>query len=111
MRGRLGLDGGMIPRGVKRLFDQRGEPREPVEPASAMLGWRGRETLVDVTNLSLSGAMVTFGQIPHIGETVTLQLAECRRRTASVRWVRDGRIGLNFDDSPDDDNRESRAWG
>ena len=97
MSGRLSLDGGMIPRTVKRLFDQRGERRVAAEPARAVLGFRGREVVVDLVNLSPSGAMVLFEEIPHIGEVVTLQLPDRAQQAASICWVREGRIGLNFD--------------
>jgi hypothetical protein len=41
--------------------------------------------------------MVIFPLVPHIGEQVSLQLLEQGQVSATVRWVRDGRIGVNFD--------------
>ena len=40
--------------------------------------------------------MVVCDEIPHIGESVALQLLDRSRRAGHVRWVRDGRIGINF---------------
>ena len=90
------LSGAMIPRRVKRLFDQRCEAR--LEPAHdvAVLGWRGREMQVVLGNLSNEGVMIEFAQVPNIGETVSLQLLDRGTVSGQVRWVRDARVGINF---------------
>ena len=95
------LNGGMIPRKVRRLFDQRVEPR--LEPChdSAVLGWRKREALVKLCNVSSDGAMIGFSEIPHIGERVTLQMLDQTAVAGQVRWVRDGHVGINFTTSRD----------
>ena len=95
MSGGLRLEGSMIPRSVKRMFDERGEPREPAT-ASALLEWRDTTLEVGVANVSPSGAMVICSEIPHIGETMALILPERGPVAAVVRWVRDGRIGIHF---------------
>ncbi len=94
--GKFSLDGGMIPRTVRRVFDERGEPREPFASQTAVLAHRGRNHVVKVLNVSNSGAMVIFPVLPHIGEAVTLQLLDWGQVHGSVRWVRDGKIGINF---------------
>jgi hypothetical protein len=86
----------MIPRSVRRIFDQRGEPREPAESMSAALELRGRKHVVRLANISPSGAMVILSAMPHIGEEVVLHLSGRGRVVAHVRWVRDGMIGINF---------------
>jgi len=90
------LNGSMIPRSVKRMFDERAEPREAADPATATMEWRGRSHSVRLVNLSPSGAMVNFSAMPHIGELVALHLPGRGRVSGHVRWVRDGRIGVNF---------------
>jgi hypothetical protein len=85
----------MIPRSVRRIFDQRGEPREPAG-STAPLEMRGEKHLVRLVNISPSGAMVIFRTMPHIGEEVVLHLAGRGPLVAHVRWVRDGTIGINF---------------
>jgi PilZ domain len=89
------LDGSMIPRSVKRMFDERAEPREEAG-ASATFEWRGRSIAVELTNVSTSGAMVICDKIPHIGETVALHLPDHEPAAGVVTWVRDGRIGIHF---------------
>ena len=85
----------MIPRSVKRMFDQRGEPREKAG-ASAVLEWRGTPLRVGLANISASGAMVICNEIPHIGEAMALHLPDLAPLSVVVRWVRDGRIGIHF---------------
>jgi hypothetical protein len=96
--GKLGLDGGMIPRTVRRIFDQRDEPRFDVDGdfQTAVLSLRGKNHVVRVGNVSNSGAMVVLADEPRIGEEVTLQLLDHGAVAGHVRWVRDGRIGVNF---------------
>jgi len=94
---RYGLDGGMIPRAVKRMLDERAETRSPAGSSTAALHFRGRRHVVRLLNTSPSGAMVIFPLVPHIGEQVSLQLLDQGQVSATVRWVRDGRIGVSFD--------------
>lgn len=98
MSGKFGLDGSMIPRKVRRLFDERDEPRFEVDGdfQTAVLTHGGRNHVVRVANISSNGAMVVYSEIPHIGETVTLQLLDHGAVAGHVRWVRDGRVGINF---------------
>ena len=96
MGAKFSLDGGMIPRTVKRMFDSRGEQRVAAEQLSAVMVHRGREHVVRLVNVSASGAMVIFSAMPHIGEEVTIQLLGRDTIAGHVMWVRDGRIGVNF---------------
>lgn len=91
----LRLDGGMIPRSVRRIFNERLEPRDS-SGTTALIEWRGASLAVGLANISPSGAMVICGEIPHIGEELALQLAERAPVPGVVRWVRDGRIGIHF---------------
>ena len=90
------LHGSMIPRSVRRMFDERGEPREEADSQSAVLELRGRKHMVRLANVSSSGAMVIFSLMPHIGEKVALHILNRGRVPGQVCWVRDGRIGVNF---------------
>lgn len=90
------LSGAMIPRRVKRMFEQREDVRVPPDPNQAMLGWRGKSQAVQVVNVSDGGAMLLLDEVPHIGERVTLQLVDRGLTAGQVRWVRDGRVGVNF---------------
>ena len=97
MPAKLSLDGGMIPRTVKRMLDERTEERVPAASGTAVLDFRGRKHVVRLINTSRSGAMVIFSLVPHIGEQVSLQLLDRGQVSARVRWVRDGRVGISFD--------------
>ena len=89
------LNGSMIPRSVRRMFDERSEPREE-DSSSAELEVRGKRHKVALGNLSPSGAMVIFPFMPHIGEEVVLHLSGRGPVPGQVCWVRDGRIGVTF---------------
>ena len=95
---KFSLDGAMIPRTVKRMLDERAEERLPASSATGAMQFRGRRHVVRLVNTSPSGAMVIFPLVPHIGEQVSLQLLGQGNVSATVRWVRDGRIGVSFDD-------------
>ena len=101
MPGKFGLDGGMIPRTVKRMFDERDEPRFDVDGdlQTAVLTCGGQNHVVRVGNISNSGAMVVYADVPQIGEAVKLQLLDHGAVAGHVRWVREGRVGINFVDS------------
>ena len=90
------LDGTMIPRSEQRTIDERGEPRHAALSNTAVLEFRGRKHVVQLVNISPSGAMVLFPHVPNIGERLPLQLLERGVVVAQVRWVRDGRVGLSF---------------
>lgn len=91
-----GLSGNLIPARVRRLFDQRSEVRDPGEGATAQLHWRGKVIALRLANLSSSGAMVIWDEMPHIGERVALRLPDGRTAPGDICWVRDGRVGLFF---------------
>jgi hypothetical protein len=96
MSSRFQLHGSMIPRTVKRVFDERSEERLDAESHAAVLSLRGRNHVVTLVNLSRSGAMLRFGGEAHIGESVSLQLLDRGTIAGQVRWLRDGRMGVYF---------------
>ena len=90
------LDGSMVPRAVKRGWDQRCEPRLEAGSRTAIMELRGRKLVVPVVNVSSSGAMVILSLIPHIGETISITLAGRGNVAGNVCWVRGGKIGISF---------------
>jgi hypothetical protein len=90
------LDGGMIPRSETRRIDERAETRHPAVSSTAVLEFRGRKHVVQLVNVSGTGAMVIFPHLPNIGERLALQLLDRGLVSSQVRWVKDGRIGLSF---------------
>lgn len=96
MSSRFQLHGSMIPRSVKRMFDERSEQRTDMDSQTAVLSLRGRNHIVSLVNISQSGAMVRFAGDAHIGESVSLQLLDRGTIAGQVRWLRDGRMGVYF---------------
>jgi hypothetical protein len=96
MSSRFQLNGNMIPRTVKRMFDERAEERLDAAAKSAMLSLRDKDHVVALVNLSASGAMIRFASDAHIGENVSLQLLDRGAIEGQVRWLRDGRMGICF---------------
>ena len=90
------LDGSMIPRSEKRRIDERLETRHPSVSNTAVLEFRGRKHVVQLINVSKSGAMIVFPHVPNIGERLSVQLIDHGLVWAQVRWVKDGRVGLSF---------------
>ena len=97
MSARFQLHGDMIPRAVKRMFDERSEERIEPDSQTVALTLRKRNHLVAVINLSRSGVMLRFTGDAHIGESVSVQLLDRGSIAGQVRWLRDGRMGVHFD--------------
>ena len=95
MRAGLGL-ATLITRQEPRLVDQRSEPRHEGVIEAATLYFRGAEYPVPVINLSSRGTMIESDIAPRLGESVVIRFDGYSTMHAFVRWVRDGRIGLNF---------------
>lgn len=93
---KLSLGGTIIPRTQPRVTDQRSEDRRTDLVERAIITFREQEYLVPVVNLSSRGTMVECDILPRIGEAIVVQFEHCTRIHAFVRWVRDGRVGLNF---------------
>ena len=90
------LCGEMIERAEKRNVDQRSEARHENLVDCSTLFFRGGVHLVPVVNISTRGAMIVCALEPRIGESVIIRFEGCSPIYAAVRWVRGGRIGLNF---------------
>lgn len=96
MSSRFQLHGEMIPRTVKRMFNERDEERVDAGSSTGVLALRKRNHVVSLLNLSRSGAMIRFAGEAHIGESVSLQLLDRGTIAGQVRWLRDGRMGISF---------------
>ena len=92
-----GLSGITIRRQEARRCDQRREHRHVNVVDRAALRYQRRIYEVAVLNLSSRGAMIECELRPRIGARLGLRFADCNETVCSVRWVRDGRIGLEFD--------------
>lgn len=85
-----------IAREQPRYIDQRCEDRIEGLVDGAILHFRGQAHRVPVINISSRGTMIESDLTPRLGETVLVEFDQCSRMHAFVRWIRDGRIGLNF---------------
>jgi hypothetical protein len=86
----------LISRTQPRSAEQRSEPRHSDFADRAVITFRGQEHLVPVLNISSRGTMIEANLVARIGEEVIVQFEHCSRIHAYVRWVREGRVGLNF---------------
>jgi hypothetical protein len=91
-----GLANIRIHREQGRFVDQRSEERHIGLVENAIVYFRGEVHPVPVVNISSRGTMIECALTPRIGESMIVEFEHCSRIHAFVRWVRDGRIGLNF---------------
>jgi hypothetical protein len=82
--------------GLRRLLDERTEERSTPSSQTAVLNHRGHRHVVRLVNISKLGAMVAFNGDLIDGEEVVLQLLDQGSVTGQVRWVSEGRAGINF---------------
>ena len=78
------------------FVEQRSEPRQEGVVEHGVLVFRGAEYPVPVINISSRGAMVESALEPRLGESVMIRFDGCSPIYAFVRWMRDGKLGLNF---------------
>lgn len=91
-----GLGAVAIARQGPRAVHQRNEDRHILQGQTARTEINGKEQDVPVLNLSSNGVMIECEQPVNIGDELTLSLTECAPINTAVRWVRGGRIGLEF---------------
>lgn len=88
----------LIPRVERRSTNQRREDRYRGVVDRATLVFRRKKVLVKVVNISESGVMVEAAIEPRIGEQLRIEFEGFEPLEAVVRWVRDGRVGLDVGD-------------
>ena len=91
-----GLSGIRIRRDEARKVDQRREDRHLNVIDQAAIRHKRQSRDVKVLNVSSRGTMVECDLVPPIGDPVDIRFADCNRTSCFVRWVRDGKIGLEF---------------
>jgi hypothetical protein len=87
-----------IKRQEARVTDQRLEDRLRGIVESTTIIFRRRRQDVAVVNVSSRGAMIRSEIEPRIGEKIDLLFDGRNRTKCIVRWVREGRLGLEFVD-------------
>jgi hypothetical protein len=85
-----------IPREERRITNQRREDRHWGVVDRAMVVFRRKKLLVKVINVSSGGIMIESEIMPRIGESVAVEFEGFDRLQGIVRWVKQGRIGLDL---------------
>lgn len=96
-RGEGSLAGISVRREEHRRNDQRREGRQVNVIDQAVIVHQRRSYEVSVLNVSSRGAMIQSDLVPRIGARIEIRFADCNRTQCFVRWIRGGRIGLEFD--------------
>lgn len=84
-----------ILREERRVTDHRREDRFHGVVEYATITFRRKKSLVRILNVSGSGVMIESDIMPRIGEVIGLDFENFDRLQAVVRWVKEGRIGLD----------------
>ena len=85
-----------VRREERRASNGRAEDRYRLTDERARITHDGKDLEVELINLSGGGAMVVAPFEPMIWDRVDLHLGNHGTIECAVRWVRDGRIGLEF---------------
>ncbi len=85
-----------IPRDVVRGAAHRDEDRHRLARETATIGCQGKKLEVDLINLSGGGAMIEADISPRLWDRIDLYLGAGSPIECAVRWLRGGRIGLEF---------------
>jgi PilZ domain len=83
------------PRNMMRE-EMRCEPRYDADGQYAVLFLRGSAHPSKVVNISTVGAMLETPAVPCLDDHVVIAFDGCTPVHASVRWVKDGRVGVHF---------------
>jgi hypothetical protein len=90
------LDSIKVPRESRQRSNSRGEDRHRLSGESARVRYDGRNYDVELINLSGGGAMIAGRLRPLMWDHVNLHLGTHGDIECAVRWLREGRIGLEF---------------
>ena len=91
-----GLNAIRIKREEARVTNQRLEDRHRGLVEQCGIVFRRKKMSVPVINVSSRGAMIVSDIEPRIGEKIDIQFTDQAKTRCVVRWVREGRIGLEF---------------
>jgi hypothetical protein len=91
-----GLSKLLIRREEARHADTRDQDRHRLRRATFPVTYRNRKHSVELVNLSGGGAMIDCRFKPDLCERIDLHLGDGGSVECLVRWVKDGRIGLEF---------------
>ena len=85
-----------VPREEGRRSNSRSSDRHRLSDERVRITHNGRSHHVELVNLSGGGAMVSGEFKPNLWDRVELHVGENGTVECAVRWLRDGRVGLEF---------------
>ena len=85
-----------IKRQETRITNQRAEDRLRDVVEDSTIVFRRRKLQARVVNVSSRGAMIESEIEPRIGEKIDILFTDDNRTRSVVRWIREGRIGIEF---------------
>ncbi len=85
-----------IARETQRSADHRDEDRHRLARETATIAYKSKRLEVDLINLSGGGAMIEADIDPRLWDRVDLYLGAGSPIECAVRWLKGGRIGLEF---------------
>lgn len=91
-----GLDGVSVARDARRTTNSRGEDRHRLIGERAVVLHKRRKHDVELINLSGGGAMIGAALPAKLWDRAELRLGKHGAIECAVRWVREGRVGLEF---------------
>jgi hypothetical protein len=91
-----GLASVSIPRAEARLSDSREGDRHRLTDEKVTVKRGAKSYKVELVNLSGGGAMIAGTFEPNLWDRVELVLGEGASLECAVRWIKDGRVGLEF---------------
>lgn len=91
-----GLTDIAIAREETRRSNDRDQDRFRLTDAVSQVTYHGANFDAHVINLSGGGAMIAADLLPNIGERLHLHLGEDGAMECAVRWIKGGRLGLEF---------------
>jgi hypothetical protein len=91
-----GLGDVAISREETRRSNNRNRDRYRLNGDMFRVGYDGRDYDAEVVNLSGGGAMIAADLLPNIGDCLQLHLGEGGAMECAVRWIKGGRLGLEF---------------
>lgn len=90
------VDGDLVARSEQRRANHRGKDRHRLSAEHATAHHRGKKHKVELINLSAGGAMIRCDFAPPLWDMLELEIADGPRFEGAVRWIKGGRIGIEF---------------
>lgn len=86
----------IVSRDAERKTDHRDTDRHRLARETVSIGYKNKSCSADLINLSGGGAMIEADIKPRLWDRIDLYLGEGQPIECAVRWLRNGRIGLEF---------------